>query len=159
MSEEKSEKKLKKKKVGSLTSMKVVEDEPIDFLEPDEWYLAELEKAESNEGQYGPYVKFTFKILNGELENGKTAKGKRATRILDASLSPSKPLGQWAKVFLGRDLKVGESVNFTSYYGDKFRVLVKDKKPAKGGKSDGKRYQNVDTIKRPKKKEKEKAKE
>lgn len=154
MSEEK-EKKLKKKKAGSLTSMKVIEDEPIDFLEPDEWYLAELESAERNEGQFGPYIKFLFKVLSGELENGKSAKGKKISRILDANLSPSKPLGMWAKVFLGRDLKVGEDINITSYFGEKFRILVKDKKPGKGQKatSDGKRYQLVDTIKRPKKKE------
>ena len=141
----KSEKQAVKK--VKLTAITAEVDSEIDFLEPDEWYLGELEEIESDTGVYGPYLRWTFRILNGTLENGNTAKGKKATRLMNTKLNPSSVLWSWTKVLLKKDPEVGESYDFTSFYGDKFRVLIKDKKPKKGEEV-SKRFQVVDAIKR-----------
>jgi len=142
----------KKKGKVKLTALRAQEDEERDFLEPDEWYLGEFEDCEQDEGQYGPYLRFKFRILNGQTESGKSAKGENITTILDATLSPSKKLWSWLKVMLKKEPKVGEDFDITSFYGERYRILVKDKKKKKGDDS-GNRFQFIDTIKKRRKPE------
>jgi hypothetical protein len=136
-----------KKKVPNLSKLKAEKEAPRVFVESDEWYKAELEKAESRAGNFGPYIQFTFRLLTGVKEGSQeSAKGTRISRIMDATLAPNKPLWDWATVMLGKELKVDDNFNLTAYLGEKFRVLVSDKQQKKG--SDGKRYQEVRKIKR-----------
>ncbi len=153
MAEATSEKKPLKKKVsnGGDLDFTVEKEVPYDCLEPDEWYTAELESVSKEEGQFGPYLKFDWKILSGpETEGKKDCKGKKVTRIMDAIVAPGKPLGEWFKVFSGKDLEVGAKLSLKPYLGNKYRVLVTDKK-AKKGQVLAKRFQLVEKIKRLKK--------
>ncbi len=140
-------KKKLKKKIGGDLSFTVQKEVPYDNLEADEWYTAVLEGVTKDEGQYGPYLKFDWKILTGETESGKPAKDKKVSRIMDAVVAPGKPLGDWFKVFSGKDLEVGASLSLKPYIGCKYRVFITDKKAKKGQVLD-KRYQLVEKIKR-----------
>jgi len=145
----KKSKKAKVKGKVRLSSIPAVEDEEFDFLEENEWYPVEFVDAETNMGNYGPYLLLKFVILKGETEGGKNAKGREVTRILNAVLSPSQALWPFAKVFLGREPKIGESIDLTAYYGERYRGLVKFRKQKKG---ETKKYQTIDAIKKMKSK-------
>lgn len=153
-----SEEPVKVKKAPKLNALVAEKDAPRNYVEPDEWYNAELENAETNMGKFGPYIKFTFRLLDGDLENGESAKNTKVTALMDASLSPTKKLWQWVKVFINKEPDIGQSYDLTSYYGERFRVLIKDKVPKKGENTD-KRFQQVDTVKRRKEELKKKSKE
>lgn len=140
----------KEKKKVSVSSLLATEGEPRKYVEPDEWYKATLEKAEPGTGNYGPYIKFFFKLLDGQLENSsESAKGVQMQTIIDASLSPGKRLWEWLKVMINEEPKVGENYDLTTFYGEKFRILIRDKKK-NANKEGGPRYQIIDGIKRPK---------
>lgn len=153
--EVKKKKKLKKK-IGSSNSLDftVEKEQPYDCLEPDEWYTGEFESASVEDGKFGKYVKFAFKILDGQTESGKDANGRTVTRIMDAVVAPGKPLGEWFKVFSGKDIEVGAKVSLRPYFGNKYRVFVTDKK-AKKGEVMTKRFQLIEKIKKIPKVEKE----
>lgn len=137
----------KKKKV-SVSSLLATEAEPRKYLEPDEWYKATLDKAEPGNGNYGPFIKFFFKVLDGNIENSSdSAKGQIITTIIDANLSPGRKLWEWLKVLIGEEPKIGKNYDLTAFYGEKFRILVRDKKKKADSQT---RYQFVDGIKRPK---------
>ena len=140
------------KKMPKLNALLPQKDPEYKCVEPDEWYVAEFTGAEIGQGKFGPYIKFNFELCNGNYEDATPAKGHKVTRLLDATLSPSRPLWQWATVITGKEpnLEKAEGVDLTSAYGEKFRVLIKDRKKKK---DDDKRYQEVDTIKRRKEKE------
>lgn len=144
----KEEKPLKKNKMPSLTSMKVTKEAVRKYAESDEWYKAEFVKAEPGKGQFGPYVKLTFKLLGGQCEDGDSAKGLTINTMMNMDLALNSPLYKFACVFLGKKLAEDDDVDFTSFYGEKYRAFVTDK-PNK--KNDGKRYQMVKTIKQLKK--------
>lgn len=141
------------KKIPKLNALLVQKDQEYKYVEPDEWYVAKFLEAESRQGKYGPYIRFVFELLNGEFEDGTSARGHRISSIHDAIIAPSKKLYKWVSVMLGREPKLDESFDLTAYYGEKFRVLVRDR-PKKKGEDDGKRYQQVDSIKRKGKEEK-----
>jgi len=137
----------KKKKV-SVSNLLATEGEPRKYVEPDEWYKATFEKAEPGTGNYGPYIKFFFKILDGNIENSsESAKGITMTTIIDANLSPGRKMWDWLKVMVGEEPKIGQNYDLTAYYGDKFRILIRDKKKKPDSTT---RYQFIDGIKRPK---------
>jgi hypothetical protein len=142
---------IKPKKVPKLNSLLAQKDTEYKYVEPDEWYVAEFLNAEMNAGKFGPYIKFTFQLCNGNFEDGTSAKGHKVTAIQDAVLSPSKKLWKWASVMLGRDLKVDENFDMTTFFGEKYRILIKDKQQKKGEEG-GKRYQQIDSIKKREKK-------
>ena len=135
-----------------LTSLKVQKDAPMRRAEPDEWYKAEFTKAELGKGNFGPYIKMTFKLLSGQTEDGQDARGLTINALTDAVISPSRPLWKFAAAMLGREPKIEEDLDLTAFYGEKFRVFVTDRVPKKGA-TNQKVYQHVTTIKRLKKKE------
>jgi hypothetical protein len=139
-----------------LSALKAIKDEPFERFEPDEWYPAEIEDIEINEGQYGPYIKWKIKVLGGETEQGNSAEGKSITRLMDATLSPSKILWKWLSKLLGEEPSIDEEYDITSYLGEKISVLIKDRKPKKNAQKGDIIYQEVDSVKRPKKGKKEK---
>lgn len=136
----------KEKKI-SLSSIPVEQKEERKRVEPDEWYIARFEKAEMNPaGKFGPYIRLFFKLLSGETTEGKEAKGMQVTRIVDAKLNPASPLWAFAKGLSGAEPKVGENFDISAYFGQKYRVLVVDRKPKKGAESD-EIYQEVKSVK------------
>jgi hypothetical protein len=141
-----------KKNMPKLSALIAEDDPEIDYVETDEWYKAEFEDAEIGKGNFGPYIKLKFRLLEGQKESGESAKGVIITRLMDAVFSPSKPLWAWVKVFLEREPKIGEKLNLTAFYGNRYRAFVTDKKKKKGEES-GKRYQIIEKIKGLKKKE------
>jgi hypothetical protein len=132
-------------KVSSLVASK---DKERKYFEPDEWYKAEFEKAETGKGQFGPWIKFTFRVLDGVTESGESAKGLTATEMMNAELTPSQKLWKWIKVFFDKEPEVGKNYDITTFYGERFRILIKDKESKK---KDAARYQRIDAIKRLKK--------
>ena len=147
----------KEKKKVSVSSLLATEGEPRKYVEPDEWYKATFEKAESGTGNYGPYIKFFFKILDGQLENSsESAKGRQMQTIIDANLSPGRKLWEWLKIMINEEPKIGKDYDLTAFYGEKFRILIRDKK--KKQDTTGPRYQTIDGIKRPKPKAEEEKK-
>lgn len=146
-------KKLNKTRVSNANpdNLTATEAPPIDFLEPEEWYVGRFMEAESKTGQYGSYFILKFKILTGQTESGKDAKGTIARKMVDGNLSPGKPLWDCMTVMLGREPKIGEKgLSLTAHYGKKFRCFIKDQKKKKGDTSN-KRYQTIDVIKAVKK--------
>jgi hypothetical protein len=141
-----AEKELKKKKATSSDGFEVKEAPPMRFFEPEEWYTGKFMDHETKDGKFGPYIVVKFKVLNGQCEDGKPAKGLHARCMMDATVAPGKKLFDWFKVFLGRDPKKGEKLKLATFYGKKYRIFIKDQKKKKGDVS-GKRYQTIDTIK------------
>ena len=142
-----------KKATVKATSIKATKDEERVYFEPDEWYLGEFTEVEINEGTYGPYMIMKFKILNGQMEDGTSAKGKTCTQMVNAVLSPSSELWKFVKVFTKSEPEIDEDYDLTSHYGEKFRCYIKDKKKNKNNPD--KRFQHVETIKRRAKKTKD----
>jgi len=144
--------KVEVKKEPKLTALRAQKDPEYKCVEPEEWYTAVFDKAETGQGNFGPYVKFSFTLRNGSFEDTTSAKGHKVNRLMDATLSPSKPLWKWIKVMIGKEPEIDKEYDVSAFYGEKFRVLIKDKEKRKGSKDD-RRFQVVDTIKRLKKEE------
>lgn len=153
-----ADKELKKSKMPSLSNLKGQKEKPRLYAESDEWYMAEFEEAEMKKGQYGPYTILKFKLLNGKTETGESAKGMKINVMMDATVAPGTQLHDFLSIMKGHPIKENESVNVTSFYGNKYRAFVTDKKKKKG-QTDGPRYQTIKKIKRRKKPEAEPAKE
>jgi len=150
--DKKKKKKDKDKDVGVKVSNLVVgEDKEFSLPEDSEWYAAKFEEAETSKGRFGELVFLKFKLLNGELENGDSAKNTNAQAMTNAVMSPS---SQLMKFYLGlnggEEVEEGDTVDLTAFYGDKFDVLIKHSKENKEGKV----YANIDKIKEYKHKDK-----
>jgi len=144
--------KKKKKNKVKVTSIPITKPEERDLrVEPDEWYKAEFLEAELGSGQYGPWIKLIFELRNGKFqESGKSAKKWKVSRLMNAEIAEGSPLNEFAKVFTGKKkLKVGKSLDLTTYYGNKYLVLVEDRKKKKG---ETRIYQQIKRIKKSKKK-------
>lgn len=115
------------------------------FFEPNEWYKATLESAEIGKGTYGPYVKFNFKIVDGKLEDGGDAAGKPINALMSMELAPGTKLWEWTTALFGREPEIDEEVDFSAFYGCKYRVLIEDRKNKKDPDS---RYQHVKILKK-----------
>lgn len=143
---------LKKTKLAPAGKLTAVKDVPIKRVEPDEWYMARFTDVTMGKGTYGPYLKLTFKLLKGTLEGSEdSAKGHMVNRMVDATLSPSKPLWKIASGIIGREPEMDEEVDLKAFLGGKYRILIKDRIPKKDAQ-DQRIFQMVETVKGLKKK-------
>ena len=106
---------------------------------PDEWYVGKLTAIGEGRGQYGEYWRLSYKLLNGETEDGNPAKGVSVVQFINkpdeekgtAEIGERSPLYKLLRAF-GEPMKkiFDEERDFTldldKYIGMKLRVLVED---------------------------------
>lgn len=147
-----AKKKKRKAKDVDETSIPVEEGADAKRVEPDEWYKAEFTEAKIGEGKWGPYVVLNFKLKNGYFEDTEeSAKGWNVTRLMTAKVTEGGDFWGFVKIFMGKEPKIGKSIDLTAFYGNKYSILVQDQKKKKDDKI---QRQQVTKIKRIKKKKK-----
>ena len=149
----KKKKKDKKGKKGlpSASRLTVVKEKKRLNLESHEWYKAEFLNVEIKKGKYGPYARWSFKILNGVLEDGETdAEGTLTSALCDAELALGSEMLAFCSSVMGQELELNDDIDITPYYGDTFEVnCVTTKK-----NDEGKAHSNVVKIRKLRKKKK-----
>jgi hypothetical protein len=108
-------------------------------LVPDEWYVGKLINVVESRGQFGEYYRLEFKILNGQTEKGKPAKGQRQ------SLFINKPTADEGKIAVTKKSKICRlikafgintdsifdnnedlNIDFGQFVGEKLRIYIED---------------------------------
>lgn len=130
-----------KQKLNKIT---VAGKQEFTYFEPDEYYKMQFEEAEVKEGQFGQYALLKFKVLAGNLDDGKEAKGKPIYGFLNLPPKEGSDGIKMLEVMMGRTLKEGEDIDLTVYYGNRYKGLIREKKDKKTGD----RKQSVVTIKK-----------
>ena len=114
---------------------------------PDEWYVGKFTKIGEGQGQYGQYWRLSYKLLNGETEEGESAKGVSVVQFVNqpdqekgvAEIGEKTPLYKLLRAF-GEPMKkiFDEERDFTldldKYIGMKLRILVEDSTGADSSK-------------------------
>lgn len=148
----KTKKNKKKKNEGVMADrLQARKDEPYTNFESHEWYVGRFDGCEVKQGQYGEYLILGFTILNGELEDGKPAKGRKCNLLSDAALMPSRQLWEHVSVLIGREPDIDEEVDLTAFYGKKYKVHITNEKDKKNPDVV---YSRIKKLKRYKKKSK-----
>jgi hypothetical protein len=84
-------------------------------------YAARFTAAEpfdNGSSEYGPGVKLTFEVLQGEHQ------GMKASRICSVKLSPKSNLYKFLQAFKGGKLEPGEQVDLLSFVGQTGMMIV-----------------------------------
>jgi hypothetical protein len=93
------------------------------------WYPARYEDAVTSPGKFGDTVRLNFVVLGGELEDGESAKGAKASTFTGSELTPNSKLMNLLRGLAGDDgFEIGDEVDLTAWYGQKFDVFVENKK-------------------------------
>jgi hypothetical protein len=124
-------KKSKEKKDIKPTELPVKES-TYNRVEPDEFYTAKFIKCHIEEGNYGPYARLEFKLLSGNIEDSEeSAKGMGISAFCPAEVTPKNNAWDLFKSIMDKTPVVGEPIDITPYYGNKYKVLITDKKSKK----------------------------
>jgi len=107
-------------------------------LVADEWYVGRLVKIVEDKGQFGEYFRLEFKILNGETEKGKPAKGQRQSLFINKPVEDGKiaitrksKICKIAKAFGVNIDKIFESdedldLDLSKFIKEKLRLYIED---------------------------------
>src|SRR5262245_665367 len=74
--------------------------------------------AANAEKNYGAAVRFKFEVTDGEL------KGKPASRVCPAKVSPDNVTGRFLSGLLGRPIALGESISLDACVGKAYLAIV-----------------------------------
>lgn len=77
-----------------------------------------VEPFDNGSSEYGPGVKLTFEVLQGEHQ------GQKASRICSMKLSPKSNLYKFLQAFKGGKLEVGEQIDLNSFVGQQGMIIV-----------------------------------
>lgn len=100
-------------------------------VEPDNWYTAVFEEAETGGGQYGDYIMLHFTLKGGYFEDSeKSASGWKKAAFVNLNEDGEVPVGSKGAKFLetivGDSAEEDEELDLTPYYGNKYKVFVED---------------------------------
>lgn len=152
----KKDKGTKKGKRVKPSKIPVTKRPPPPFVESHEWYKAKFEAAEVREGLYGDYLLLKFELLDGYKENSEeSAKGLKTNAFANLPVYPDSPQYEFLSAIVGEEFDIGDDIDLTPFYGDKYKVFIED---AKKKKKDGSKKQSISKIKVFKKSSKSKGK-
>lgn len=83
-------------------------------------YPAKFVEAEGIENDFGPGVRLTWEVLQGDHQGAKT------TRIVSQKLGPKTNLFKFVSALAGRKPEAGEEIDLTAFYGLSGMVIVGD---------------------------------
>ena len=119
-----------------------------------DWYKASFEELKFGEGRYDQeYARFSFKLKNGELEDGAPAKGLLVSAMCNKDFAPGQKAFDYLCAIVGSDLSEDDDdIDATACYGDVYEVFIENKT----NKTSGKTHSNVTRIRAVKAKKKKK---
>ncbi len=104
--------------------MRAQEHEP-----PDQGvYLAKLADLQEEEGQFGPFVKWSFE-LNEEGYEGQTIRGQSS---MPETFTAGTKMWQWAQGLLGRAIRPGETIDLMDLIGNECLLTIGHKETDRG---------------------------
>lgn len=106
---------------------------------PEGLYEAEVEKIEEDSGEYGDFVRVTFKITSEDYKD--TLRNIIASKNLSFGGGKNSKLYGIVKALTKEDPKPGTDIEMEKLVGSKCRILVKN-----GKEQDGIVYQNVTEV-------------
>lgn len=125
--------------------LRMTKDREFPPFEDKEWYVGKFVDCKEIKGQFGMMLALNFKVLRGQMANGKDAKGFKCNALVSAELSPKSKLYPFALVLSGKEeIDLNEVFDIKAYYGKIVKMFIENSK--KSGPS-GKPYQNVTAIK------------
>jgi hypothetical protein len=80
--------------------------------------FSSVEPFDNGSSEYGPGVKLTFEVLQGEHQ------GQKASRICSVKLSPKSNLYKFLQAFKGGKLEFGEQIDLNSFVGQQGMMIV-----------------------------------
>ncbi len=91
-------------------------------------YRAKLVDLQEDEGQFGPFVKWFFELLEEDYE-GQTIRGQSS--VPEAFTAATK-MWQWTQGLLGRAIQPGESINLEDLIGHECLLTIGHKETDRG---------------------------
>ena len=83
-------------------------------------YRAKLVDLQEDEGQFGPFVKWYFELLEEGCE-GQTIRGQSS---VPESFTSATKMWQWAQGLLGRPIRPGESIDLEDLIGNECMLTL-----------------------------------
>lgn len=99
-------------------------------------YPAVIRDIEPQEGQFGPQLKFTFELIEGEHQ------GTTLLAWTSQTFSPRSNLFKWTRAAFARDIPPTYDLDTSHLIGKKVRLAVLTK-----AKDDGSEFNKVDDVK------------
>lgn len=91
-------------------------------------YRAKLAGLEEDEGEYGPFVKWYFQILEEDYE-GQSVRGQSS---IPKSFNSATKMWQWAQGLLGRAIQAGENIDLEALVGKECMITIGHKETDRG---------------------------
>ena len=91
-------------------------------------YRVKLVDLQEDEGQYGPFVKWFFELLEDDYE-GQTIRGQTS---IPESFTTATKMWQWAQGLLGRAIQPGESIDLEDLIGNECMLTIGHKETERG---------------------------
>jgi hypothetical protein len=91
-------------------------------------YRAKLVDLQEGEGQFGPFVKWFFELLEEDYE-GQTIRGQSS---VPESFTAGTKMWQWAQGLLGRAIQPGESIDLEDLIGNECMLTLGHKETDRG---------------------------
>jgi hypothetical protein len=110
---------------------------------PDMYYTAKFTEIKEVKGKFGPCLKLRFAMLNGETEDGESAKDVEIDAFLPANLNPKHEAYKVVCTIVGKDLAVDDVIDLNSYIGKKYKVFIEDNNRQR---EDGEYYQKITKV-------------
>ena len=119
-----------------LTVQEAEAPEPI----PEGVYKAVLKDIEEGSGEYGPYVKFTFEIVDGDYK-GTTRNCVASKNLSKTKSGKASKLYDYVKALTKKTPVTGEEIELDSLKGKECQIIVSD-----GELKDGINYQVISGV-------------
>jgi hypothetical protein len=91
-------------------------------------YRGRLVDVHESEGQYGPFAKFFFELLE-EGHEGQTIRGQAS---IPESFTAATKIWQWAQALLGRPIQPGEEIDLKDLIGNECMLTLGHKETDHG---------------------------
>jgi hypothetical protein len=109
----------------NLKRIVVIKERPRQLPESHEWYPSVFQAAKIIEAKFGPMAALEFKLTGGKFTGGESAKGYIAKAFVGLELTPTSKLMSYVTVMNGGNpIDIGDEIDLTAYYGEKFDVFI-----------------------------------
>jgi hypothetical protein len=108
-------------------------------------YRAKLVNLEEDEGEFGPFLKWYFEILEEDYE-GQSVRGQSS---IPQNFTSATKMWQWAQGLMGRAIQAGEQIDLEELIGNECMITISHKETDRGTFA---RIDSVNPIRRKKKK-------
>lgn len=106
---------------------------------PESLYEAEVQEIEEDTGDFGDFVRVTFRITSGDYKD--TLRNLIASKKLSIGSGKTSKLYAVVKALTKEEPKAGADIDLEKFVGSKCRIFVKN-----GKERDGVVYQNITEV-------------